>query len=62
MGLSSYGADYNGQPGIVETQFFNNNLKWETNYNANFGLDVNVKKIKKVLHLNSTTGLPRTQG
>lgn len=45
MGLSSYGADYNGQPGIVETQFFNNNLKWETNYNANFGLDVNVKNI-----------------
>ncbi len=45
MGLSSYGADYNGQPGIVETQFFNNDLKWETNYNANFGLDVNVKNI-----------------
>ncbi len=42
MGLSSYGADYNGQPGIVESQFFNNNLKWETNYNSNIGLDLNV--------------------
>jgi TonB-linked SusC/RagA family outer membrane protein len=48
MGLSSYGADYNGQPGIVETQFFNNNLKWETNYNTNLGLDVNVKNIVRL--------------
>jgi len=45
MGLSSYGADYNSQPGLVETQFFNNNLKWETNHNTNIGLDVNVKNI-----------------
>jgi TonB-linked SusC/RagA family outer membrane protein len=39
MGLSSYGADYNGIPGIVETQFNNNDLKWETNYNTNIGID-----------------------
>ena len=45
MGLSSYGADYNGQPGLVETQFFNNNLKWETNHNTNIGVDINIKNI-----------------
>jgi TonB-linked SusC/RagA family outer membrane protein len=45
MGLSSYGADYNSQPGIVETQFYNNDLKWETNYNTNLGLDINVKNV-----------------
>ncbi len=42
MGLSTYGADYNGLPGIVETQFNNSNLKWETNYNTNIGLDINL--------------------
>ncbi len=43
MGLSSYGADYNSQPGLVESQFYNNDLKWETNYNTNIGIDVSIK-------------------
>ncbi len=43
MGLSSYGADYNLMPGIIESQFMNNNLKWETNHNSNIGIDVNFK-------------------
>jgi len=42
MGLSSYGSDYNLQPGLVESQFLNSNLKWETNYNTNIGLDINL--------------------
>lgn len=42
MGLSTYGADYNGLPGIIETQFLNSNLKWETNYNTNIGLDLSI--------------------
>lgn len=42
MGLSSYGADYNGLPGLIESQFLNSDLKWETNYNTNIGIDVNV--------------------
>ncbi|MBU1011408.1 MAG: TonB-dependent receptor [Bacteroidetes bacterium] len=42
MGLSSYGAEYNALPGIVETQFLNSNLKWETNYNTNIGLDFSI--------------------
>ncbi len=42
MGLSTYGAEYNSLPGIVETQFLNSNLKWETNYNANIGLDFSI--------------------
>ncbi len=42
LGLSTYGADYNGLPGIVETQFNNNDLKWETNFNTNIGLDINL--------------------
>jgi TonB-linked SusC/RagA family outer membrane protein len=42
MGLSSYGNDYNLMPGILESQFLNSDLKWETNYNANVGLDVNL--------------------
>ena len=43
LGLSSYGADYNSQPGLVESQFYNNDLKWETNYNTNIGIDVSIK-------------------
>ncbi len=42
QGLSSYGADYNGLPGLVESQFLNTDLKWETNYNTNIGIDVNI--------------------
>jgi len=42
MGLSSYGADYNSMPGLVETQFYNGDLKWETNYNTNIGIDFNL--------------------
>ncbi len=42
MGLSSYGADYNLLPGLVESQFLNSDLKWETNHNSNIGLDVNL--------------------
>ena len=42
MGLSSYGADYNLQPGLVESQFLNSNLKWETNHNANIGVDISI--------------------
>jgi hypothetical protein len=42
MGLSTYGAEYNSLPGIIETQFLNSNLKWETNYNLNIGLDLNI--------------------
>jgi TonB-linked SusC/RagA family outer membrane protein len=68
MGLSSYGADYNGIPGLVESQFLNNNLKWETNYNSNFGLDLNVlnkvrislefyNRITKDLLMNEPTSL-----
>lgn len=42
MGLSTYGSDYNSLPGLVESQFFNEELKWETNYNSNIGLDFNL--------------------
>ena len=45
LGLSRYGADYNSQPGLAETQFLNNDLKWETNQNTNIGIDINVKNI-----------------
>lgn len=42
MGLSGYGNDYNLLPGLVESQFYNESLKWETNYNTNIGLDFNL--------------------
>lgn len=68
MGLSSYGADYNSLPGIVETQFMNSNLKWETNYNTNIGLDFSIQnklrvsveyynKLTKDLLMNEPTSL-----
>jgi TonB-linked SusC/RagA family outer membrane protein len=52
MGLSSYGNDYNLFPGLVESQFLNSNLKWETNYNSNIGLDINIlDKVRLSLEL-----------
>lgn len=39
MGLSSLTNGYMEQPGILESQIENKNLKWETNYNFNLGLD-----------------------
>lgn len=39
MGLSSLTSGYLEQPGIVQSQIANPNLKWETNYNLNLGLD-----------------------
>ncbi|MBD0401520.1 TonB-dependent receptor [Flammeovirga sp. EKP202] len=38
--LYSSGADYNGQPGISPTQLPNEDLKWETVKQANFGIDL----------------------
>ncbi|WP_044211696.1 TonB-dependent receptor [Flammeovirga sp. OC4] len=38
--LYSSGADYNGQPGIAPTQLPNEDLKWETVKQANFGIDL----------------------
>ncbi|ANQ51869.1 TonB-dependent receptor [Flammeovirga sp. MY04] len=38
--LYGSGADYNGQPGIAPTQLPNENLKWETVKQANFGIDL----------------------
>ncbi|NME69327.1 SusC/RagA family TonB-linked outer membrane protein [Flammeovirga aprica] len=38
--LYSSGADYNGQPGIAPSQLPNEDLKWETVKQANFGLDL----------------------
>ena len=37
--LSSLGSGYNEQPAIIISQLANDNLKWETNYNLNIGLD-----------------------
>ena len=39
MGLSSLTNGYLEQPGILQIQIRNDNLKWETNYNLNLGLD-----------------------
>ncbi|MEG1563517.1 MAG: TonB-dependent receptor [Bacteroides sp.] len=39
MGLSSVNGGYLEQPGIQISQIANPELKWETNYNMNFGLD-----------------------
>lgn len=39
MGLSSISGGYLEQPGIQMSQIANPNLKWETNYNMNIGLD-----------------------
>ena len=39
MALSSLGSGYNEQPAIIISQLANENLKWETNYNLNIGLD-----------------------
>ncbi|WP_299992470.1 TonB-dependent receptor [uncultured Bacteroides sp.] len=39
MGLSSLTNGYMEQPGISQSQLRNDNLKWETNYNFNLGLD-----------------------
>lgn len=39
MALSSLGSGYNEQPAIIISQLANANLKWETNYNLNLGLD-----------------------
>lgn len=39
MGLSSINSGYLEQPGIQISQIANPNLKWETNYNMNIGLD-----------------------
>lgn len=40
LGVYSYGANYNGQPGSSETRLFNPDLKWEKNYATNVGLDL----------------------
>ncbi len=40
MNLTSYGNDYNGVPGIVESQLAYDNLSWESNYNINLGIDL----------------------
>ena len=39
MALSSLSNGYNEQPTITISQVENKNLKWETNYNLNLGLD-----------------------
>jgi TonB-linked SusC/RagA family outer membrane protein len=39
MGLSSLTGGYMEQPGIIPSQIANKDLKWETNYNLNLGLD-----------------------
>lgn len=39
MALSSLSDGYNEQPAILISQLANANLKWETNYNLNLGLD-----------------------
>lgn len=39
MGLSSLTGGYMDQPGITPSQIANKDLKWETNYNLNLGLD-----------------------
>ena len=39
MALSSLSDGYNEQPAITISQLANDNLKWETNYNLNLGLD-----------------------
>jgi TonB-linked SusC/RagA family outer membrane protein len=39
MGLSSLTSGYMDQPGITPSQIANRDLKWETNYNLNVGLD-----------------------
>lgn len=39
MGLSSLTNGYLEQPGIIQSQLKNHDLKWETNHNLNLGLD-----------------------
>lgn len=40
LSLTSFGQDYNNMPGTAETQIAYDDLKWETNYNFNLGLDI----------------------
>ena len=40
MGLSSLREGYKSEPGLILQQIKNNDLKWETNYNFNFGIDM----------------------
>ena len=40
MGLSSISGGYNLEPAIGISQIENRNLKWETNYNLNLGVDL----------------------
>lgn len=40
LSLTSFGRDYNNMPGTAESQIAYNDLKWETNYNFNLGLDI----------------------
>ncbi len=42
MSLTNIDASYNNLPGIAEGNIANNNLLWENNYTANFGLDLSV--------------------
>lgn len=39
MDLVKFGYNYNGLPGMYESQLGNKDLKWEKNYNLNIGLD-----------------------
>lgn len=43
MSLTNIDASYNNLPGIAEGNIANNDLLWENNYTANFGLDLSVK-------------------
>ncbi len=42
LGTYSYGNNYNNSPGSAESTVPNPDLKWETNYSLNFGVDVTV--------------------
>lgn len=39
LNLTSYGNDYDGEPGIAESQIAYDKLTWESNYNINLGVD-----------------------
>jgi len=43
MSLTNIDASYNNLPGIAEGNIANNNLLWENNYTANFGLDFSIQ-------------------
>ncbi len=48
MSLTSLSSSYNNKPGMSESNLANDNLKWESNYTLNIGLDFTIKEFLNV--------------